>query len=129
MPTTITLGAGSGGVGTRTVTISCVLSSTVIANQDNFAPILSNANSNGGTTPIDLANGFNTITIPTTAGGCVFIPPTANVTTITLKGVTGDTGVVMKPSAPFVLAFANPPPASFGLTAGGVIAGCLAIWI
>lgn len=52
---------------------------------------------------------FTTITPPAAATAVVIIPPPANANTITLKGVTGDTGVVLSKTQPTVLA----------LTAGG----------
>ena len=42
-----------------------------------------------------LSSGANTITPPTGSAACTILPPTGNVVALTLKGVTGDTGVVI----------------------------------
>lgn len=52
---------------------------------------------------------FATVTPPAAATAVVIIPPSTNAGTITLKGVTGDTGIVLSKTQPTVLA----------LTAGG----------
>jgi hypothetical protein len=49
---------------------------------------------------IVLANGFNQITIPAGASEMAFIFPSTSVTTKTLKGVTGDTGIALAPNGP-----------------------------
>lgn len=90
-----------------------------------------NAASPGSVTIQTLASGANTITVPVTSGvtvtACTILPPTGNATAITLKGVTGDTGVRLH----------NTDPSSFGidssvttfcLTAGGSITGVRLYW-
>lgn len=77
-------------------------------------------------------NGFATIdatTCPTfaTSGGVFIVPPTGNLSTITLKGVTGDTGIPLKVSAPTFLCLPTPPTA-FGITTGGSVAFKL-VWV
>lgn len=79
-------------------------------------------------TPIDsrsllsLASGANTITVPAGATMCIIIPPTTNTTvTLTLKGVTGDTGVPIAKATPTVLTLGT--LATFCLTASGILAG------
>lgn len=62
-------------------------------------------------------NGFSAVTIPTGATAVLIIPPTANTNTITLKGITGDTGVALSKTLPTVLALAA--SSGFGLTTGG----------
>jgi hypothetical protein len=74
---------------------------------------------------VNLASGLNTITLPTgTVSGCLVSPPTSNTQTLTLKGVTGDTGVKMPQASPFLILFdtAN-NPATFAITAGGATTG------
>jgi len=56
-------------------------------------PAADNASSPGIITETVLALGANTITVPTGFKGFTIIPPSGNTTLITLKGVTGDTGV------------------------------------
>lgn len=77
-----------------------------------------------------LASGFNTITIPT--GGtvptaCTIVPPTGNVVTITLKGVTGDTGVPLHLTDPTTIAFPS-SSTTFGLTVSGTLTGIRFYW-
>lgn len=79
---------------------------------------------------VTLAIGANTITPP--AGGstpkaCTIIPPAENVTDITLKGVTGDTGIVIHNTDPTSIAL-DSPTATFVLTAAAEIAGVRLIW-
>jgi hypothetical protein len=64
---------------------------------------------------VALANGFNTLTRPTGADGVVIFPDPANAQTLTLKGVTGDTGLALNTKAPSVITCA----ANVGVTAGG----------
>lgn len=72
-----------------------------------------------------LSSGNNTINATscpaiTNAGGVILIPPTSNIQTLTVKGVTGDAGIPISPNAPFVYTFtAGSPPTSFVLNAGG----------
>ena len=47
---------------------------------------------------LTLASGANTITVPTGAVGVLILFATTSVTTKTLKGVTGDTGIVLRPT-------------------------------
>lgn len=79
-------------------------------------------------TPVDsrsllsLASGANTITVPAGATFLVISPPTTNTTiTLTLKGVTGDTGVQIAKATPTVLSLGT--VSTFCLTASGILAG------
>lgn len=90
-----------------------------------------NSNSPGSITVLTLASGANTITLPT--GGTVVAratihPPSGNTETITLKGVTGDTGVVLHKTDPTVIALGTTAAGTFCLTAGGTITGLRIIW-
>lgn len=65
------------------------------------------AAANNATSPaydiyVNLASGANTITAPTaaTATRCTIIPPSGNAVLLTLKGVTGDTGVPLHKTDP-----------------------------
>lgn len=89
-----------------------------------------NAASPGDSDIVTLAAGFNLITPPTggaTPKGVTIIPPAGNVATLTLKGVTGDTGVLLHPTDPTSLALGS-PTATFGLTASAEIAGVRLVW-
>lgn len=71
---------------------------------------------------ITLASGANTITVPTGSTMVIIVPPTTNTQTMTLKGVTGDTGIALDVAKPFVLSLAA-GVASFVITAGAQIVG------
>ena len=88
---------------TRKVTI--VYSGDVDGTQEINAA--SNADSPAAVEIVTLASGSNTITVPTSGTvptAVTIVPPTDNTTSITLKGVTGDT------------------------TAGGVVTGVRLYW-
>lgn len=79
-----------------------------------------NASGNYVQTEITLASGANTITVPSWAAMVIIVPPSNNTQTLTLKGVTGDTGVPISETAPTLLSFtAATIPANFVITAGG----------
>lgn len=61
---------------------------------------LENANSPGSIQDISLALGANTITPPANSTGATIVFPAANTVLVTLKGVTGDTGIVLHPTDP-----------------------------
>ena len=70
------------------------------------------------TTRVTLTQGaFNQITVPPGDPKlCVIVPPSTNTLALTLKGVTGDTGVSIDPNEPTILCL--PASASFGITVG-----------
>mgnify|MGYP001594935536 CR=1 FL=1 len=79
---------------------------------------------------VTLASGANTITPPTggsTVVGCMIIPPAANATLITLKGVTGDTGVPIHKTDHTVVGL-DSTLTTFVLTAAAQIIGVRLIW-
>src|SRR3972149_336879 len=111
---------------TRSVTIT--YSGDVIGTQ--IITAASNAASAGSVEIKTLASGANTITIPT--GGTVptavtIVPPTGNTNSITLKGVSGDTGITIHLTDPTTIALAS-SVTSFVLTAGAEIAGTRVFW-
>ncbi len=71
-----------------------------------------------------LGNGANTITVPTGARGCVIEFSNASVVTKTLKGVTGDTGILLDPIGWNVMRFGTSPPTSFVITTSAADTGC-----
>lgn len=123
MATTITVGTGAGGVGTALVNIVYAKSSPTLGSGLHTTPIQQNANSPMAESLLDLALGDTTVAIPTTAAGVIIVPPTANAQVLKLKGAGADTGITISPRAPTMLSFANPPPASFIINAGGVVVG------
>lgn len=100
----------------------------VTATQTNAAA--SNAASPGVNELKTLASGANTITVPSggsTPVAVTIVPPAGNVQTLTLKGVTGDTGVGLHLTDPTTIALAA-SVSSFCLTAGAAITGVRFIW-
>lgn len=65
------------------------------------------------TTPVDavgvqtLASGNNSIIVPAGAIAALIVPPVMNTVTLTLKGLPGDTGVVLSLTNPTVLSLAS----------------------
>lgn len=90
-----------------------------------------NAASPASITVQALASGANTITVPSSTGvtvtACTIVPPTGNTTTLTLKGVTGDTGVGLHLTDHTTVSLAS-ATTSFCLTAGAAIQGVRFIW-
>tara|TARA_R110000868_G_scaffold395456_1_gene667128 strand:- start:4 stop:357 length:354 start_codon:yes stop_codon:yes gene_type:complete len=89
-----------------------------------------NAASPGSVTIHTLSAGANTITLPTggsTVRGATIIPPSGNTQTLTLKGVTGDTGVPLHKTDPCSISFES-GSTTFCLTAGGTVTGLRIVW-
>lgn len=104
--------------GTATVNVAVTISGG-IAGQVNDQYVWTNTSANELVTAQACGVGANTVnvpTLPTQAIGVVIIPPSTNTNAITLKGVTGDTGIAISPNTPTLLTFATVPPASFVLT-------------
>jgi len=66
---------------------------------------------------LELTTGANTISVPDDTVAAVVIPPVINTETITLKGISGDTGVSLHPSNPSLIGLNA--VSSFVLTVGG----------
>ena len=71
-------------------------------------------------------NGFQALTVPTGATAVLIIPVAGNTQTLTLKGVTGDTGIVIDKLNPSVVALGSSP--SIGITTGGST-GFTVVWM
>jgi hypothetical protein len=67
-----------------------------------------------------LVSGFNSITVPTDSESVTIIPPSANVVTLTLKGVTGDTGIGIHLTDPTVIGLAA-AQSTIGITTSDVV--------
>ena len=90
----------------------------------------SNASSPGSVEIKTLASGFNTITLPTggsTVVSCTIVPPAGNTTSLTLKSITGDTGIRLHNTDPSTVTFHSTETA-FGLTTGAQITGVRFYW-
>ena len=103
-------------------------------NGDVTGTLVFTATRNGATPAVvelvNLASGNNTITVPTggsTVLGCTILPPSANTTNMTLRGVAGDTGVQLHDSDPSSIAI-DPAVTSFVLNAAGAITGVRLLW-
>lgn len=93
-------------------------------------PAATNAASAGTIEIKTLASGANTITPPlggTSPTSVTVVPPAGNVVTLTLKGVTGDTGVGLHLTDPFTVSLAT-PTTTFCLTTSGTLTGVRFYW-
>lgn len=103
------------------VTIAGLLTGTTAGTQYPGPYTLTpNAAGNYAVTETTLASGANTITVPTWAALCIIAPPITNAVALTLKGVTGDTGILIDLTSPSLLNFPSTPPASFVVTAASL---------
>lgn len=114
---TVKLGSGIGGVGLAEVSMLANISVNSKADFLNY--LLSNSNSPCFLESKDLANGANTISIPTKSCGVLIAPSQDADFAATLKGVSGDTGILLAKRGLHMLTFDSPPPASFVLTWAG----------
>lgn len=86
----------------------------------NTLEAANNGSSPGQVQITALASGANTITKPTGAVAVTVVPPAANIVTLTLKGVTGDTGVGLHLTDPTSIGLAT-GVTTFCLTASGTV--------
>lgn len=96
----------------------------------DFTTIATNLASPGKLDVVTLSSGANTITVPTggtTPVAVTIIPPSGNTQTLTLKGISGDTGIALHLTQPCSISLAN-SVTTFVLTAGGTITGLQLIW-
>lgn len=117
------LGVTSGGFGTATVQLLINFCLTGSNQMPAVNAQMFNAQSPCSPQVFTLNSGANTINATdcpalATAGGVVITPVAGNTNTLTLKGISGDTGIPLAPSAPFVWTFTpGSPPSSFVITA------------
>lgn len=71
---------------------------------------------------VDLAEGNNQITIPDGTTLILFVPPSANLETLVLKGKGSDNGIQISKSKPFLLTWDS--VGKFIINASGLVAGC-----
>lgn len=109
---------------TSNIAVDVIFSSDVEFAQ-RFAAA-ANSSSPGIVDSVDLANGANTVAVPNGATSVVIKPPVGNSQTITLKGVSGDTGISIHRTNPTWLGLNS--VSSFVLTTNGTITGCRFIW-
>lgn len=71
---------------------------------------------------------FISTTGPAGAFGCLIEPPSTNLIQLTLKGITGDTGIPIAANMPTLVTFFNPAIANtVGLTSAGAISGVVTL--
>lgn len=76
-----------------------------------------NLDAPGAVDVVALTTGANTITPPTGATGCTIVPNPTNAEALTLKGITGDTGIALALTSPTSLGLAG--TGTFVITAAG----------
>lgn len=86
---------------------------------------ISNAAASGTVTQLTLASGTNTITVPALATSIIIVFDSTSAVTKTLKGVAGDTGILLKPGGVNLLNVSAAGVASFVITAGAADTGLL----
>ncbi len=93
--------------------------------QQTFAGT-TNATGSGQNQLVDLSSGNNTITVPSNAVGVTIVPPADNTDVLTLKGVNGDTGIIISPADPMFLSLDG--ASSFVINASGAVTGVRLIY-
>jgi hypothetical protein len=99
--------------------------------QNIIQSALANVASPGQTDKVSLAIGFNAITPPSNTGDVItcltIIPPAGNVNLITLKGVTGDTGIPLHKTDHTQIAL-DSTFTTLGLTVTVAVIGVRLVW-
>lgn len=92
---------------------------------------LENENSPGEIFPVTLVTGSHTVTVPAVSGitpkALTIIPPAGNTALITLKGVSGDTGIPLHSTDPTSIAI-DETFASLVITVAADVVGLRLIW-
>lgn len=96
-------------------------------NANNSFAAASNSTSPAQQTYTNLSSGNNSVTVPTGATSVTIVPPAGNTTSITLKGVNGDTGFRIHNTDPTSLAL-HSTTTTFVISAGSSITGVKLIW-
>jgi hypothetical protein len=81
--------------------------------------IVPNTAGNYESIEVVLASGNNVIGPPSWSTFCIINPLATNTEALTLKGVTGDTGVAISPNSPCLLSWPTSPPADIVINAAG----------
>lgn len=130
----LNVGTGANGVAAATVTLQAFADWAQGQNGEMVNFELFNPQSPAVVQAINLISGANTINATNcpaiaTAAGVFIVPPAGNGTTLTLKGVTGDTGIpIAFTGAPTMISLANPPVSSFVLTTNSTITNLFLVW-
>lgn len=111
---------------TASITITGSITDTPAGGRTIGPITLSSAAANGQVQQIVLQSGANTITCPTTPApsGCVIKLPSTNTAVVTLKGVSGDTGIAIGKTTTTVLNWdSTAVPSSFVLNSAATQTG------
>lgn len=89
-----------------------------------------NTNAPGEIDVVALSTGANTIAVPSNAKGVTIIPIAGNTTALTLKGVSGDTGIALHLTDPSSFGINPATTTSFVIAASttGPATSCRIIW-
>lgn len=101
---------------TATRVISIAMAQEVIFEQEFEA--VENQDAPGVINDVELSAGANTITVPDGATGVTIVPRSTNTATLTLKGVSGDTGIALALTSPTSIGLAT--VTSFVITASAI---------
>ena len=107
---------------TVTTTTTVTLSGDGFGGSPLFTESIQNLSGNAPGS-VALSNGFTSISAlaPASSLGVVIVPPPGNTVALTLKGVTGDTGIAIDPAHSTRLNWTNVVLPPFGITSvGGV---------
>lgn len=111
---------------TATITIGGSVQASPTGSKTIGPITITSAAANLGVTEVVLQSGANTITpplIPATSG-CIIQLPAGNTAIVTLKGVTGDTGIALgKTTASLINWDVTAPPATFVLNSAATQTG------
>jgi len=103
-----------------TLTVAAGIIGTPLGQEISGPLSVTNSASVGQITQVVLQSGANTVAVPAGSLAVVIVMPSGNTNSVTLKGVTGDTGIPLS-TAGLAGAFVFPaaPPTSIVLTSGG----------
>lgn len=112
---------------TATINVSGDIYGSPTSGRKQIGPLsVTSANANAQTQEVVLQSGANTIAVPTIPAptGCLIQLPVGNTAVVTLKGVTGDTGIAIGKTGITLLTW-DPLalPASFVLTSASTQTG------
>ena len=116
---------------TSNITVTITQTGDIEANYSSEA--VPNTAASGAISNLVLTSGTNTVTCPSTTvfqvRAALIKPPDDNTATITLKGVSGDTGILINPVNPTLLTFdTTATTTSFVLVASTTINAVQVIW-
>ena len=78
---------------------------------------------------VNVASGATTVTVPAGQTRGLIMPPSANTATITIKGVTGDTGIAQALTGPVLLSFSTSTGTTFVVSASASVGNVEVLWL